>query len=1144
MAQQEVLEFVIDPKQSLKAITDINTGLDSFEKKGTQANDRYQASLAKMGEALGKTYDRFEKQTESYIRSLEKQAAAAGKTGIDKLDAQMQQALKTYGSTPQAIDRITQAYERLKQAQDKVKGGEGGGLNFREIGEGLKGAIEQPAQAAQTAVVGLLEKLGPLGVAFGATVGVAITAGAAIYELTNKFAEFGIEARDVQLRTGLSAEQLGKFTFAAKAAGTDISIVERLMRGLTTAIEDDSTKGEKAREVLRGMGVDLQGVKDGTVSVAEVLQTISRSWEENHDTLLRNKEAMDLFKKAGIDAVPFLTELNENLEKAEHAGLGYSQQVIDAGVTTQKELALMGMHWDQLKLKIEGAAASIYGAITGFSKYDELFKKYEEWQEKQKGGESGDLPTIKSLAGHDWGISVTDSRQAQKDADMGTQAGLRYQLGQAQKAENDALKTLVSTSPTSEKWEDVHNKYVQAEADVKKYTDAIKAMEDAQKQAEKIAKLKPFVGPIYGPEIAAEHQLDAFAQQMARPKLGHPENNLEDVKDWFTQYKEQQKMQEDAQKATVQFEEQIIKLQTGEGGELDAAKKIYDFRMKTAESVLDQYKAGLDYMRQVDEAQEKADQKHQEALDKQEKEQKEQLEKLNEAVAKTTAGLYETLFTHPQDFGKKLRSTLQTKATTSAADYLGHMTANLLVPGGAKTKDPIESTDINTQATLQNTQAVLQNTAHLAGVLGVQAPTVGGFGSLPSISINAPTPSGGGGTTNYGWSTGGGAPAGGGSSSGGPSFISIPSFGSLSSPDIMSSLPGGPGGTSGFAGPVHLGGGGGSTAAGVALPLAALMLGGGGKGGGSSSPLSMILGGGGKSGGAGSPAGFMGLFGKNGFNMSSLFSRAKSPFASADNPDGSFLGMSSQGVGGLAGAGLGMVGTSLLSRSLFGGQDVGTGKGILEGAGGGAALGMQYAGPLGAAVGAVAGALAGVGEMLAGMESPQDKAKRLVKTTYQITISTGMANQIVAIAQQKYGNNVQEAVRSPEVRQMLGLYAAGTGQKSSALLTEMTPHAGNLIMQGGQLQQEASYMYGQAYTYQSSLPTYGGVSSTTLPSPSNTTPVHMQLNINGSDNLTNFMAGNVITPGMVQSQFATAQQNSTGRVQNAATVQQPGLIAS
>ena len=110
--------------------------------------------------------------------------------------------------------------------------------------------------------------------------------------------------------------------------------------------------------------------------------------------------------------------------------------------------------------------------------------------------------------------------------------------------------------------------------------------------------------------------------------------------------------------------------------------------------------------------------------------------------------------------------------------------------------------------------------------------------------------------------------------------------------------------------------------------------------------------------------------------------------------------------------------------------------------------------------------------MLFGVESPTNEAKRLVKQQYGVSIDTAIANQIVSIAQSKYASHVSLAVRDPDVRKMLMLYAQGTGQKMP--LSATTPVGGSLAEQGGKLFQQASYVNGAVYNFPSSLPVMGG----------------------------------------------------------------------
>lgn len=56
----------------------------------------------------------------------------------------------------------------------------------------------------------------------------------------------------------------------------------------------------------------------------------------------------------------------------------------------------------------------------------------------------------------------------------------------------------------------------------------------------------------------------------------------------------------------------------------------------------------------------------------------------------------------------------------------------------------------------------------------------------------------------------------------------------------------------------------------------------------------------------------------------------------------------------------------------------------------------------------------------------------IAKQKHGVTISKAFANNLVALAKQKYGNNTVDMMDSPEVGQMLRLYAAGTGQPFTA----------------------------------------------------------------------------------------------------------------
>jgi hypothetical protein len=468
--------------------------------------------------------------------------------------------------------------------------------------------------------------------------------------------------------------------------------------------------------------------------------------------------------------------------------------------------------------------------------------------------------------------------------------------------------------------------------------------------------------------------------------------------------------------------------------------------------------------------------------------------------------LYQTLFTNPKNFGKQLRSTVTDAALHPIVSGLSEMTAKALYP-------------------------TIYGSTGTGGIAGMFGGMFGG-GRLNDVKlINGAVPvhvtgvSGGGGggmmpagTSIYstgGYSGGGGTYIGGG---GIPGFT-LPGFGGGG----FSGFPSlGPGGTAGFA-PGGLGsgfGGGGfhiAPIAGLARSLATdwkQMLG-------FPAPTVRTVG---------------GLPTTDRFDPAEISKLTLGPMSGLRRFAGSPLAK--------AGA---MTAGSMLAQAGLLGQNRGTLGGVAEGMFGGAGIGFAMGGPLGAGIGAAAGLGIGVGEMIAGVESPRHQVQRLAKSIYHITVSNSAADQIVATANQSYAGNISIAMRAPEVRHMLGLYAAGTSQGGRFSQGVDDPHGASLVESGGKMYQQATYEYGQAFTQSSSLPVYGGVSSQVVGPPGAPgigipSTYALSLNIGGQD-AAKFMTGQVVSPDVVQTQYAAAMNNSSGRVPQALMMSEPGSIA-
>lgn len=136
---------------------------------------------------------------------------------------------------------------------------------------------------------------------------------------------------------------------------------------------------------------------------------------------------------------------------------------------------------------------------------------------------------------------------------------------------------------------------------------------------------------------------------------------------------------------------------------------------------------------------------------------------------------------------------------------------------------------------------------------------------------------------------------------------------------------------------------------------------------------------------------------------------------------------------------------------------------------GGAMIGFKYGGGLGAAIGASIGAAVGIARLFA--KGAEAKVREKVKNTYGVDIKDkGVCRQIVEIAKSSYGGNLDMAIRTTQVQDLVRLYAMTTGQGTSGLRAQMT--SSTLIQSGGSLYQQRQYINGLAVGMRGGIPVF------------------------------------------------------------------------
>lgn len=1213
---QESIVLEVDPRSVLAAIKQANTAVEGWEKGTVGAGERMQRSVECMSEMLIKVNDRSRSSMERLTQSIEKQAAAYGKTEVERLIADRDRYIKKLGDEQGMIDRVTAAYNKMIEAAGKSSGSEIKqlGAEARESKASLALMGEEIGVHIPRHIRGFISSMPGVGTALSAAFsGIAVVALiGVIVEAIKKVAEFREKLEELREAPERIEAQFARLTGATKTANDELRVTnDRLensiaklehkpQNNLKLAIDEAAVAAdrlaEKMDKALRsfadvaiknapGMFANIIGGQSGIDDVVKLIQgksgyggmigdlykvtssggdpaqVLSR-YRASVVGMIRQAEFAQAYQQGkGFEGVSY-----EQIRGAMTGGgklppgLHFEDMLADQAPrletlrALQREIDLLNDSYklEQKNTALTGQEERSKAIAKSTGVMEELRQQVARAQEGELNGlarinaahmerlrhlkEEGELNSVNAkLAGQIRDAEIARFEKEEQRKTSSAQFGADTSLGEARIRSNYALfQANRKASGAAFGEADINAEYDAAMALAQKQFDLaaqhvreLRDMNatDGEIQRAQIEATKNYALAALDAETKKRVELIDLARQQRDEESKTARANYDNARrlsDAVTT--EQERRERDAVQRQIKMSE-ALGLKTARG-QVGTALTVEQLRVAAAQMQHDQAIAQItrhtvearklpggtpeeqrqreaelnrlkiEGLKAEDELQRQIDDAHQDRVVKLLEIQKREMDE----VQSRASGLFHTLFTKPQDFGKQLGSTLKEAVLKPITEGLGCLVAKAVQPlvsgiGGIfngifdTKQDPMKAaTDLNTAVTAQNSFAIASLTTVMATVLGLSAPaiaapsSVSGGISLPAISIPAST----GGISS---SVGAGAP------------ISIPV-------------------TSGVAGAPSVG----ASPTGI-LSLPAMHA------GASVNPLGTILG----ANQRGGTSGIYSLFTKAGF--SKTLANLKGTVWNQQVWDASEGGLGG-GIQAVAKSpAAGAAGMMLAMNGLFGGSR-GTWGGIAQSTAGGALIGEQIGGPLGAAIGAGAGFLAGVGEKLFGVESPENEARRLVKQLYSINIDNSMARQIAAIAQQKYAGHVSIAVRDPDVRKMLMLYSEATSQKMP--LSATTPQSASLAEMGGKLYQQATYVNGSPYTFQSNLPVLGGYATGTYPSPG---PMMLQVNVQGQG-AAQFVAGQVVTPEFVQAQWSSAAAGSNGRLQNSAVIQQPGLVVA
>jgi hypothetical protein len=243
-----------------------------------------------------------------------------------------------------------------------------------------------------------------------------------------------------------------------------------------------------------------------------------------------------------------------------------------------------------------------------------------------------------------------------------------------------------------------------------------------------------------------------------------------------------------------------------------------------------------------------------------------------------------------------------------------------------------------------------------------------------------------------------------------------------------------------------------------------------------------------------------------------------------------------RGVGGMKGGAMLAAGAMLAMDGLRRGGKIG----VAETTASGALIGAKFGGPLGALIGGIAGFAAGMVRLF--IKGAVDKAREKIKALYGIDIpDKALLQQVVEIAKQKYGGNLDMAIRTDEIRDLIKLYAMSTSQPTKGMPATVNPL--ELAQSGGSLYQSPGYSNGTALPGLGGLPSLdsigGGVAS-------GAGPVVIQLDGPATTALLRGEAVQAIAdnPRVVAGASMSAARSNAGRRELTSLQLSPGLVTA
>ena len=241
-----------------------------------------------------------------------------------------------------------------------------------------KSPLQKGLNDAKQALAGWGKSIGGIGASIAAA-GAAIRA--PIVAATVAFSEAGSSVYDLSLKTGLSAEAIGRLGYAAEQTGAGIEDVEGGVKKMQKFLSDAAHGSAEATTELRRLGLTSTQLKN--LKPEDQFATIARAIANIPSATERTAAALKIFGKGGTSLLPMIQEFDALDKKARELGIGISTEDAAAADALGDSFSDVFAVTKSLTFAVGGALAK---SFTDFNNYIVQGVKFvRDWVQQNQG---------------------------------------------------------------------------------------------------------------------------------------------------------------------------------------------------------------------------------------------------------------------------------------------------------------------------------------------------------------------------------------------------------------------------------------------------------------------------------------------------------------------------------------------------------------------------------------------------------------------------------------------------------------------------------------------------------------------------------------------------------------------------------------